>query len=179
VACDDGSSFDVSVDTDTLNMLSNAVTSINSEALGLSCSVNVQSPLTLGVTASAANQTSIYAVGGGRNDADTHFSFSAHVDPDTGAFKGSAVIQQANAAKQKGSVFCYSNFGQTRFAVVGINVQDSAGNTTPLIFQTRDTGTPSPGTPPQVWQLNTTQTDCTTFDFDHNYVVQGNVTVRP
>jgi hypothetical protein len=171
----------VSVDTDTLNMLSNAVTSLNTENLGLSCSVAVQlpSPLPLGMVALAGNKTSVYATGGGWNDAGYHFAFSAHVDPDTAAAKGHANIKLPDGTKVDGTVFCYNNFGTTRFAVVGI-MADQGGTTSPLIFQTRDAGNPN-SVQPSIWQVDdpTFFTDCTNFDFDHDTVVKGNVVVRP
>lgn len=179
VGCSDGSSFDVSADTNTINMLTNAVTSLNTENLGLSCSVAVQAPppLPLGMIALAGNTTSIYATGGGLNDAGIHFAFSAHVDPGTGAAKGHANIQFADSSKVDGTVFCYNNFGTTRFAVVGIMV-NRGGTTGPLIFQTQDNGTPS-STQPSIWQVDNVYTDCTNFDFNRNNIVKGNVVVRP
>ena len=181
IACSDGSQFDVSVDTDTLNVLTTAVTNLNGENLGLSCSLTVQPVISLGVIVGASSSpTQIYAVGGGSNDAETHFAFSAHVDPDTNAPMGTAVIAPANSAKQQGSVFCYNSFMTTRFAVVGIQVQNPDGSTTMEFFQTQDTGSASTSTP-QVWQIDTDLTDCmTTFDNPpNNSIVQGNVVVRP
>src|SRR6266480_7221620 len=180
VGCSDGSSFDVSVDTATLNMLTNAVTSLNTENLGLSCSVAVlpPPPLPLGMIALAGNKTSVYATGGGMNDANTHFAFSAHIDPDTGAATGHANIQFADSSRVEGTVFCYNNFGTTRFAVVGIMV-DQGGTSSPLIFQTRDTGTPN-STLASTWQVDGPSfTDCSNFDADDNDIVKGNVVVRP
>src|SRR5256885_8954697 len=131
VGCSDGSSFDVSVDTDTLNMLTNAVTNLNTEDLGLICSVAVlpPPPIPLGMIALAGNKTSVYATGGGMDDAGLHFAFSAHVDPDTSDARGHANIQFADGTKLDGTVFCYNNFGTTRFAVVGITIDrgDSTG----------------------------------------------------
>jgi len=179
IACSDGSQFTVSVDTDTLNLLTTAITSLNAENLGLSCTITVQLPLSLGTAALASSTpTQIYSVGGGSNDANTHFSFSAHVDPDTGAPMGSAVIAPANSPKVQGSVFCYANFGTTRFAVVGIQVQNPNGTSSPQIFQVRDTG-PASANPSQVWQLNAGQADCSTFQGDTNHILSGNVVVRP
>jgi len=180
VACSDGSSFDVSVDTDTLNMLTNAVTSLNTENLGLTCSVTVQPPppLPLGMIALAGNQTSIYATGGGSNNPGIHFAFSAHVDPNTNAAAGHANIQFADSTKVDGSVFCYNNFGTTRFAVVGIMVLNQSGTTSPLIFQTRDNGTPG-STQASIWQIDPTFTDCSNFNTETDTMVQGNIVVRP
>ena len=179
VGCSDGSSFDVSVSTDTLNMLTNAVTSLNTENLGLSCSVAVlpPPPIPLGMIALAGNKTSVYATGGGMNDAGIHFAFSAHVDPDTGAPSGHANIQFADGTKVDGTVFCYNNFGTTRFAVVGITV-DGDGSSAPMIFQTRDAGTPG-SAQPSTWQVDDPSfTDCNNIDGD-NTIVKGNVVVRP
>ena len=182
VGCSDGSQFDVSVDTDTLNMLSNSITSLNTEDLGLSCNVALQAPppLPLGTIALAGNQTSMYATGGGSNDVGIHFAFSAHVDPDTGAVKGHANIKVGDSTKVDGSVFCYNNFGTPRFAVVGITVQNQDGTTSPLIFQTRDAGNPSSARQ-SVWQIDNPNyfTDCGNADFDNNFIVNGNVVVRP
>src|SRR6184192_3795945 len=161
VGCSDGSSFDVSVITDTLNMLTNAVTSLNTENLGLSCSVAVlpPPPIPLGLIALAGNKTSVYATGGGMNDAGIHFAFSAHVDPDTGTPSGHANIQFADGTKVDGTVFCYSNFSSTRFAVVGIMV-DQGGTNSPLIFQMRDGGNPS-SAGPSIWHVDDLSfTDC-------------------
>ena len=79
-----------------------------------------------------------------------------------------------------GSVFCYNNFGTPRFAVVGITVQNQDGTTSPLIFQTRDAGNPSSARP-SVWQIDNPNyfTDCGNADFDNNFIVNGNVVVRP
>jgi len=182
VGCSDVSSFDVSVDTDTLNMLTNAVTSLNTENLGLSCSVAVQAPppLPLGIIALAGNQTSVYATGGGSNDAGIHFAFSAHVDPGTGAAKGHANIQFADSTKVDGDVFCYNNFSPTtRFAQVGIMV-NQGGTTSPLVFQTQDAGTPS-STQPSSWQIEPPgySDNCNNADSPNNTIVKGNVVVRP
>src|SRR5205809_7197016 len=104
VGCSAGSSFDVSVDTDTLNMLTNAVTNRNTENLGLSCSVTVlpPPPLPLGMIALAGSKTTMYATGGGMNDAGTHFAFSAHLDPDPSEARGHANIQFADSSKVEG-----------------------------------------------------------------------------
>jgi hypothetical protein len=179
IGCSDGSQFTVSVDTDTVNLLTTAVTNLNNENLGLSCSITVQLPLLLGTAVAASSTpTQVYAVGGGSNDAGTHFAFSAHLDPDTSQPTGSAVIAPANAPKIQGSVFCYSNFATTRFAVVGVLVQNPDATTTPVIFQTRDTGSASTSTP-QVWQIDASLMDCSTFPGDSSNIVQGNVVVRP
>jgi hypothetical protein len=182
--CSDGSSFQVSADTDTLNMLTNAVTNINTEDLGLSCSIQVDvpppPPILFAAPVLAGNQTSVYAVGGGVNDANVHFAFSAHLDPDTNTFKGSAVIQPENADRIKGDVSCYQS-GGTRSAVVGINVQNSDGTTTTLVFQTQDTGSGG-NTPPdhtQIWQINSDEKTCDGPRDPQNTVVKGNVVVRP
>jgi len=180
VRCSDGSSFDVSVSTDTLNMLTNAVTNLNTENLGLSCSVAVlpPPPIPLGMIALAGSKTALYATGGGVNDAGTHFAFSAHVDPDTGAPTGHANIQFADSTRVDGTVFCYNNWGTSRFAVVGITV-DGGGSTAPLIFQTRDAGNAS-SAQASTWQIDDPSfTDCNNFDFDNNTIVKGNVVVRP
>jgi hypothetical protein len=186
VGCSDGSQFTVSVDTDTLNLLTTAVTNLNNEDLGLTCSITVQLPVSLGTAVAASNTpTQVYAVGGGSNDAGTHFAFSAHVDPDSGSppcppasCMGTAVIAPASGPKIQGSVFCYDNFGTTRFAVVGIQVQNPDGTTSPEVFQIQDTG-PASSNPSQVWQINSGQMDCGTFVQPTNSVVQGNVVVRP
>lgn len=181
IACSDGSQFTVSVDTATLTQLTNAITSLNTESLGLTCSITVQLPVLLGVAVGASSTpTQVYAVGGGSNDASTHFAFDAHVDPDTGALIGSAVIQPANQAKFQGSAFCFSNFGTTRFAVVGIQAQNPNGTTTPVVFQMRDAG-PAVTNPASVWQIDpaSSQTNCSTFQGDTNHIVAGNVVVRP
>jgi len=179
IGCSDGSQFTVSVDTDTLNLLTTAVTNLNNENLGLTCSIMVQLPVSLGTAVAASSTpTQVYAVGGGSNDAGTHFAFSAHVDPDTGQTMGSAVLAPPSAPKIQGSVSCYSNFGTTRFAVVGVLLQNPDASTSPVIFQTRDTG-PASSNPSQIWQIDASQADCSTFQADSSNIVQGNVVVRP
>ena len=56
---------------------------------------------------------------------------------------------------------------------------DQGGTSSPLIFQTRDTGTPN-STLASTWQVDGPSfTDCSNFDADDNDIVKGNVVVRP
>lgn len=197
VGCSDGSQFQVAADTNTLTKLTNTITAINTQPLGLTCGLNL-----LSSSSSTSSTTKAYAVGGG-STAGFHFSFSAHFDPDTLQPKGHAVVSSllvtSSGFQAEGPINCLQvapPAQQVLIAHVGFLVTKSSGTGAPALgstyfFDVQDVGAPgtqippdqfdTPPTPPNLPCDPTMQGNSSVITFTSNIasnLLTGNIVVR-
>jgi hypothetical protein len=166
VACSDGTQFNVSLDTDSLNQLSDVINDIDLQDLaGWTCTLTVLGPI-LSPTVSLASRLPLgadsivlldssttakqFSAGGGQTDS-FHFAYAAHQDPD-GTYGGYSVLNLADGSQIKGHVTCVFVPPQSRATVFTFRVDSFSGTGTDLTgdfvhMEAVDNGSPSQAPP--------------------------------